>query len=195
MKKLSITLIFSLGIIGALFTACFCKEVQPYWKPTTGSTMMQAISNTGYTEILANDTIEADSIEIGIFFEAQYISQNNNSWMSQLGNVARATQKCPTDGHQGLKYQVSELTIVSDQDFGQFSAGDDLKSQFTFRGMPLSINYQSIFSNNHLIYDQKYGDNIMLKNQPNVTVERTFTITVEFQDGQVIQMTTLPFTW
>ena len=48
---------------------------------------------------------------------------------------------------------------------------------------------------NHLNYDQHHGDYIMLVNQPDVPVERTLTITIEFQDGQVTQMTTVPFTW
>jgi hypothetical protein len=91
MKKLSITFIFSFGLVGAILTACFCKDVQPYWKPVSGSASVHSMQDFNHIEIFSGDTIQADSVAFTLKFDPVFIATDNN-YLGLLGNSARATQ-------------------------------------------------------------------------------------------------------
>lgn len=195
MKKLTITFIFSFGLIGALLTACFCKDVQPYWKPVSGTTSVFSVQDFSYFEIFSGDTIQADSVAFTLKFDPVFLS-GSNDYFGLLGNAARATQKCPVDGHEGLKYEVTSISISSNEDYNGISAGNDISQFFRFKGELLQNSYSEMFNGFEYDYSPDgFGTEIFLVNQPNDIVERNFTVIVEFENGDSVTMQTLDFTW
>lgn len=195
MKKLIVSIVFTFGLMSLLLTACLCKDVQPYWQPTTGSANVY-INDGAYSQVDYQDTIQVNSIEINLVFETIFLSQGATNSFWPLGNVARATQKCPTDGHQGLKYQIEDLTITSDEDFNQFAAGDDLKSIFSMDSVSLSQNYSQLLQTYSYEYlNDGCSRSIYLNEQPANAIERDFTISIAFANGEQVEMTTTRFTW
>lgn len=192
MKKLAITFVFSVGMISVLLMAC-CKGVQPYWKPDSGAVTVIAHNDSTFYQVYNQDTVQADFIEMALTFQTVFVSQQSSQSIWQMGNVARASQKCPLDGHKGLKYALEDVTIISDQDYNQYSAGEDLEQVF-------SDSMDNYFSDIFQPYEYEYIENgmkrsVFLKEQPGSSVERKFTFIFEFSNGQVIEMTTPSFTW
>lgn len=195
MKKLYITFIFSFGLIGALLTACFCKDVQPYWKPVSGSTIVFSVHDLSYSEILSGDTIQADSVAFTLKFDPVFLSVNND-YFGLLGNSALATQKCPVDGHEGLKYEVTSISIFCNEDYNGIAAGNDISQFFRFKGQLLQNSYSDMFNGFGYHYGPEgFGTEIFLVNQSNNVIERNFTVLVEFENGDFVTMQTLDFTW
>lgn len=194
MKNLSLTFIFTFGVISLLLTACFCKEVKPHWKVTSGGTLSHAIKDLTYAEIGYQDTIQADSIQIELIVQTAFLSHQD--WLSPLSNYARATQKCPTDGHQGLKYPIVDLIITSSTDFNQYTAGTDLKPLFNFQGENLAVSFPKLFQNYSFEYlNNGYRRSIVLTEPPATTAQRNFTIKCIFEGGEIVEMTTTDFIW
>jgi hypothetical protein len=195
MKKLSITFVFSFGLIGVLLTACFCKDVQPYWRPISGSTSVFSMLDNNLVEVNPGDTVQADSIALLLNFEAEFVSMKYSP-LAQLTNVARATQKCPVDGHQGLKNKIATISIMSNENYNGIDAGQDISQFFRHRGQPLSISYVDLL-NNYGYENMSYGleREIYLIDQPINSIDRNLTVEIEFENDEAVTMQTLNFTW
>lgn len=195
MKKLSVTFILSFGLIGALLTACFCKDVQPYWKPVSGSATVFSMLDSNLVQLNSGDTLQADSVAFRLSYEAEFLSMQYNPF-AQLGNVVRATQKCPVDGHQGLKNKISSISVTSNKEYNGVSSGEDISSSFRYNGLPLESSYIDILNNYGYDYlSFGWEREIYLVTQPTNPVERNITFKLEFENGEILTMQTLNFTW
>ncbi len=195
MKKLTITFIFSLGLIGTLFTACFCKDVQPYWKPKSGSINLYSSLDGSLEEVSAGDTVQADSLAVILQYEAEYVASKYNPF-AQLGNIARATQKCPVDGHAGLKRKATSISITSNESYNGLNAGEELSQFFKYNGESIQISYLNEL--NQFGYEYvAYGFNreMYWVIPPNNSIERNLIVKVNFEGGETVTMQTNDFTW
>lgn len=195
MKRLYITIIFSLGLIGTLFTACFCKDVQPFWNPVSGSVTVYSMLDNNFMQVYSGDTIQTDSLALSLSYDAEFVAMEYSP-LVQLGNMARATQKCPVDGHVGLKYKATSISITSNESYNGVNPGEELSQFFNYRGQPLESNYLNTlngYSYEHVAYG--YEREIYWITQPSNPVERNLTIKVDFENGHSVLMQTLDFTW
>lgn len=196
MKKVALTLILSFGLIGAILTSCFCKDVRDYWMPesATSNIVIYQSDNIPYQ---ANDTVFTDSILMHVSFEQVYLSETGTEYFN-FGNSAFATQKCPIDGNEGIKYNVQSFKITSNKDFNSIQAGQNLNSLIYLNEEPMSVVYAKTFNQIDLSlrngYNQNYL-NLTIKEKPSTVTSRFFTLSWTFENGQTLSATTQEIVW
>lgn len=196
MKKLILTIVLSFGLIGVIITSCICKDVQDYWMPKSMSSDIVDLQSS-MTTYEPNDTVYTDSMYIKVNFEHIYFSEIQNDFYN-FGNSAFAFQKCPLNGHEGLKYAVESFKITSNKDFDSIPAGENL-SHILYMGQDVMSDYyvetfdviQQAFQHHHiedyLIFN--------IKQKPINTESRYFTLTWTFKNGQISSAQTQNVVW
>lgn len=196
MKKIILTIVLTFGLIGVILTSCLCKDVQDYWMPESPSSKIvnYELSATPYE---SNDTINTDSISIEVYFEHIYFSEMKNEYFN-FGNSAYATQKCPLDGHEGLKYGVQSFKITSNKDYDSIPAGENLHN-FLYRGPEkMSNSYTQTFDAIDAGFRNDYISDVVsftLKHKPSNAESRYFTLTWTFDNGHSISANTQSVVW
>jgi hypothetical protein len=198
MKKLSLTLVFSLGLIGTVLTACFCKDPDfPYFKMGNGMANVLQYSDSvswGVGVDSTVDTITTDSAIVHLSIEKVYVASRNSFY---FGNVARAFQ-CPADGHLGLKYPLERLEITSDQPYLNHEAGEDLSEFFFLNDQPVNevvydiIQYNAQDEITATGYDELY---LMIPNRPQEQEKRVFNFIWHFENGTTSITSSKPVVW
>jgi hypothetical protein len=198
MKKVSLTMVFSLGLIGALLTACFCKEPDlPYFQMGNGTARVLQYSDSlswGAGVDSTTDTITTDSAIVHLTIEKIYVASVNSFY---FGNVARA-YRCPANGYLGLKYPFDRLEITSDKPYQNLAAGEDLSEFFFLNDKPVNeVVYDIIQYNAHdeIIstgYDELY---LLIPNRPQNQEKRVFNFIWHFKNGTTSSISSTPLVW
>lgn len=197
MKKIILTIVLTFGIIGVILTSCLCKDVQDYWMPESLSSKIVDFESS-MIPYESNDTINTDSISIEVYFEHIYLSEMNNEYFN-LGNSAFASQKCPLDGNEGLKYGVQSFKITSNKDYDSIPAGENLHHLlYNLKQEKMSNSYTQTFEVIDTGFRNGYISDVVsftLKHKPSNTESRYFTLTWTFDNGHSISANTQSVVW
>jgi hypothetical protein len=196
MKKVALTLILSFGLIGAILTSCFCKDVRDYWMPESATSKIVSFQSDN-TPYQTNDTVYSDSILIRVGFEQVYLSEGNTESFN-FGNSAFATQKCPINGNEGIKHNVISFEVTCNKDFNSIQAGENLNSLLFLNEEPMSLAYAKTFNQIDLSLRSGYIQNhvdLTFKEKPSMAESRFFTLTWTFENGQILSTTTQDIFW
>ncbi|MEX1192907.1 MAG: hypothetical protein WED10_06565 [Brumimicrobium sp.] len=197
MRKIALTVILSTGLIGLIITACRCKDVLDYWKPTSFTAQLTNI-NDSYVPYQENDTVYSDSVYIELNFEMIYLAENTNSNYSYFTNAAFATPKCPVNGHRGLKNEVVDFKMTSDQPFDSIPAGADLSHLVYYNDQALSSNDSLLFNEISNRIASEYSNpvvSILFKDKPTNQSLRSFELEWTFASAEKIKANTQAVVW
>lgn len=185
-KTLSLLLVFT-----GLIPSCYCPDVDLYYIPQEMA--ITSIWNNSLYDDFEDLTIEeADGFELWIeFTQREFISERRPSF--SFTNQAMATQPCPEDGEQGLKYKATAIEIISNSDFQEIPAGESINhffhileyNQDSEEGTPqyLEVELENVIPSINMEY--AYSPEISLKSgmPPENNLAHSFTVTLTFENG------------
>ena len=114
-KKFLLVFILGTGVL-----SCFCDETDPFWN--VKDIDINFINDDG--AFVASDSIFADSLNVIVDFDLDYVAEI--SFQNLFVNAAMATQPCPTDGEEGMKDPINNITLTANEDYNTFAAGTSL---------------------------------------------------------------------
>lgn len=215
MKKLGLSILFTLGLSSLVIISC-CREEKKYWKPVTMNTDLFSVTNTNQFNDISNwsksplysgDTTAADTVLFNLRLESIFVAENNNSLYHSLSglNSAFATPKCEPGIH-GVKHKAQTVKLTSNEEFMGVPSGEllndytlistsynDTTNSFSFS--PLSVE-----SFNHSLRSSNYSKQkhmipfAMVKNDSTTGPQR-FKLEVVFENGEVLKCETISFIW
>ncbi len=176
-----LTFVLSTGLTAVLISCC--SDSKEYWVMTGMTTQFF----DPFLQSTISDSTDIDSLNIQITAEQQYVSQNQPSFSSFFVSQIYALS-CPNPGEQGLKHELVDVIITSDEDFNQFISGQNLSSI-------CSINNKSVdyFINSE--WHAFESPEITISQKPSQSVLRNFTMTFVFDNGSSVVSTTESIVW
>ncbi|MFT6321797.1 MAG: hypothetical protein ACJAT4_002727 [Granulosicoccus sp.] len=123
LKKFLLVFILGTGVL-----SCFCDEVVPFWN--VKDIEINFINDDG--EIVVSDSIFADSLNVIVSFDLDYVAEV--SFQNIFINSAMATQPCPSNGEEGMKDPINNMTLTADEEYNDFAAGASLNEIVRYGG-------------------------------------------------------------
>src|SRR5690554_7159752 len=126
MKKLGLSILFTLGLSSLVILSC-CREEKKYWQPVTMNADLFSVTNTyqyndmytwSKTPLYSEDTTAADTVLFNLNLKSIFVAENNNSFYHSLSglNSAFATPKC-APGIHGVKHKAQTVKLTSNEEF------------------------------------------------------------------------------
>ena len=213
MKKLGLSILFTLGLSSLVIISC-CREEKKYWKPVTMNTDLFSVTNTNQFNDISNwsksplysgDTTAADTVLFNLNLKSIFVAENNNSFYHSLSglNSAFATPKCEPGIH-GVKHKAQTVKLTSNEEFMGVPSGE-LLNDYTliktfYNDTTDSFSQLSVESFNHSLRSSNYSKQkhmipfAMVKNDSTTGPQR-FKLEVVFENGEVLKCETISFIW
>src|SRR5690554_4238522 len=170
MKKLGLSILFTLGLSSLVILSC-CREEKKYWQPVTMNADLFSVTNTyqyndmytwSKTPLYSEDTTAADTVLFNLNLKSIFVAENNNSFYHSLSglNSAFATPKC-APGIHGVKHKAQTVKLTSNEEFMGVPSGE-LLNDYTliktfYNDTTDSFSQLSVESFNHSLRSSNYS--------------------------------------
>src|SRR5690554_4268556 len=213
MKKLGLSILFTLGLSSLVIISC-CREEKKYWKPVTMNTDLFSVTNTNQFNDISNwsksplysgDTTAADTVLFNLNLKSIFVAENNNSFYHSLSglNAAFATPKCEP-GRNGAKHKAQTVKLTSNEEFMGVPSGELLNDytliRTSYNDTTDSFSQLSVESFNHFLrkpmhIGQERRIPIAMVKNDSTTGPQRFKLEVVFENGEVLKCETISFIW
>ena len=174
------------GLFGLSFSCC--SYVPDYWNLTSFQVQVTGLNRTN---LLANDTISADTLLLSIHFGQEFVSDNRYFGPNPFISSTHATS-CPDHGELGMKDELVDINITSSAPFNNYLPESSLNSMLLMH----NISIQNWIDNKN--YNPPYQDiwAITFPIKPSASSNtHDFKVRLTFNSGRVEEVQLGALTW
>jgi len=184
-KSLIVVVIMVSGILSC------CTNIKPHWDINNFTIKFGNTSG----DFVDEGTFDADSLIVQTALDVELLS---NVWETNSFVNNAFAYSCEPDGHMGLKDEMTNITITSNQDFNNLSAGNSLNSIFSIKNSDFIFTDTTVeklpeqLNGGYLYF---FNIEFILKEKPTNNSPFQFTISMDFESGKNVTSTSKEITW
>ncbi len=183
MKKRLLTILFASGLLALV--SCICKDIKPFWNITD----YQIVPLNQDLTQPPTDTIRTLELVLRIDLNVEFLS----SWAPHLPVSNCLATSCEDPGYEGMKDQLTSLTVTSNALFNGKPIGSSLNDIAHFYGQtPVSDWVALLGVREPDLYTPLY---LYLTEKPLDNHTHQFTITTTFESGATISQSSPTVVW
>jgi hypothetical protein len=189
MKKTILSFVLSTGLFSILIS-CWCQKVPPYW----GIIDFKIDILDENQDSIINNQVNTNTIFLDVVLNSALLAYTP---FNPFENTCYASQPCPVGGESGMKDPISNIDILSNTDFNNYTAGQPLDSIAVIDGLFLddwleSKTYNSYYGN--------YATNnphfmVELSTRPTNNLTHVFSVRIEHESGTIMTVQSDTITW
>jgi len=181
-KYLLVVVIMISGILSC------CTDIKPHWD--IDDFTITFIDDNGVS--INQDSTTSDSLNIYLNLQNSFLS---NTWIEHPFINSAYALSCEPGGYDGIKDKLSIITFSSDQDFNTIEAAEKLDEIIIPNSFDGSRTVEEQIENINDGYGAYYELQFKLTERPTNNLTHRFTITMDFESGKSISVTSSDVTW